>query len=145
MIRWDSIYTPLLIVVILHLATSLTSHVLPSLTDIDFQRVRADQLHTNNGEVVFPSLASFSRDLVGNGFHRELVTTIQLVGIPLNSRVLLVENITGDIYMDIDQVKIAGMLTWRRVVYTWSFCLWSPCDSIHTSCITIMCVCVRAA
>ena len=52
---------------------------------------------------MFPS-ASLKRDLVGSGYHRELVTSVELGGTALNSRVLLVENITRDIYMDIDQV-----------------------------------------
>ena len=45
--------------------------------------------------------------MTGTGYHRELVTNIEVEGVRVfpDNRVLLIENVTPDIYVDIDQVR----------------------------------------
>lgn len=83
-------------------STSSTTNTLSSLADLDFHRLRADQFHS----VEMPAIA-LHRELTGAGYHRELVTKVtfqESVGF-VNSRILLVENITRDMYIDLDQVS----------------------------------------
>ncbi len=79
-----------------------SGRILSSLADLDFNRIGEDQIHSS-----MLSLASLDRGLSGAGYHRELVTSVRVQGgiIPANERVLLVENITQDIYIDLDQVS----------------------------------------
>ena len=90
------------------LASSSSPQVLSSLADVDFQRIRMDQLHSSHAKsgVAYPFI-SLRRGLNGAGYHRKLVTSIKIEGNGTlsESRVLLVENITQDIYIDLDQVE----------------------------------------
>lgn len=76
--------------------------MLSSLADLDFHRLKANQFHS----LEVPAI-SLQRELVGAGFHRELVTKVALEEASefRNSRILLVENVTRDMYIDLDQVS----------------------------------------
>lgn len=98
----------LLNVVLLHLTEAFTSHILSSLVDVDFDRIQEDQLQSSkNGGVVYPT-ARMDLELTGSGYHRDLTTLVQVQGVAPDSRILLVENITSDMYMDIDQVDLSA-------------------------------------
>ena len=83
-------------------AVSSSTSVLSSLADLDFHRLRANQFHS----LEVPAI-SLQRELTGAGYHRELVTKVTLEESSefRNSRILLVENITRDVYIDLDQVS----------------------------------------
>ena len=91
----------------IHLVKSFVSYTLPSLEDVDFDRIRQDQLQSStNGGIVYPN-ATMDLQLSGSGYHRDLTARIRIHGgVPVDSRILLVTNITRDIYVDIDQVTI---------------------------------------
>ncbi len=84
-----------------HLAQT---YLLSSLEDVDFDRIREDQLQSSkSGGVVYPT-GSLSCELTGNGYHRDLIMRVEVQEVPLDSRIILVNNVTSDIYVDIDQV-----------------------------------------
>lgn len=97
--------------VVLARSFSSTVQVLPSLEDVDFERVRTDHaLHAaaNNSEDEFPTV-TLHRQLSGEGYHRTLHTSVELKeesadGSFDSSVLLLVENITRDMYIDLDEV-----------------------------------------
>lgn len=94
----------------LFLVTSSTANILPALSDLDFNRIKADQAHSHAAGT--SPLVSLERLLVGGGYHRELVTTIRRVGVGEyhDDRVLIVENVTRDMYIDLDQVWIVNVM-----------------------------------
>ncbi len=84
-------------------SSSSTANVLSSLADLDFHRLRTNRFHSFE----IPAI-SLLRRLTGAGYHRELVTkvTLEESGEFENGRILFVENITRDMYIDLDQVSI---------------------------------------
>jgi len=94
---------PLAFINALHFVKSYT---LSSLEDVDFNRIRQDQLQSStSGGIVYPN-ATMDLELPGNGYHRDLTARIRIQGVPPDSRILLVTSITRDIYVDIDQVTM---------------------------------------
>ena len=94
---------------LLHLTGAIVSHILSSLEDVNFERIQEDQFQSSrNGGVAYPN-ATLARELFGSGYHRDLTTRVQVEGVAPDSRILLVENITRDIYMDIDQVDVSDL------------------------------------
>ena len=101
--------------------TSSSSNVFKSLSDLDFHRIRADhflatadqhqqqqqQQQQQGGSASSSSitLSSLTRQLLGEGYHRELRTNIVVQGTFFDTKILVAENITRDMYMDLDQVK----------------------------------------
>lgn len=86
------------------LPTSPAASVLPSLSDLDFHRIKAERPESHAAETC-PEVV-VKRGLEGAGYHRQLLTSVRRVGVGeyRDDRVLLVENITQDIYIDLDQV-----------------------------------------
>lgn len=87
--------------VLLGTASPSTSNILSSLSELDFHRIRADHASSS-----IPPTLSLTRQMIGAGYHRELRVNIKIrdLGGYSNNKVLLIENITRDMYMDLDQV-----------------------------------------
>ena len=93
------------------LLTAASSNILPSLSDLDFARIRGDHHAHSHARDTAPRV-SVERWLEGAGYHRELVTTVtvtEVVGGYRDDRVLLVENVTRNMYLDLDQVGNLGL------------------------------------
>lgn len=94
--------------------TSPNSNILSSLADLDFHRIRADHLHSSAAAATDSPVVSIRRGLIGGGYHRELLTNIKMEEVAevegfrdrRNRRILVLENITRDMYMDLDQVRL---------------------------------------
>jgi hypothetical protein len=86
---------------------AVNSNILSSLSDLDFSRIRADHTSEQDTSSSHPRL-SLTRQLLGAGYHRELRINIKIqnLGGYTDSKVLLVENITRDMYVDLDQVRL---------------------------------------
>ena len=89
---------------LLHTATP--SNVLSTLADMDFHRIVSDHAHHTSDSSSVPRL-SLRRELIGAGYHREISVEIKMEGLGNNfgGRIVLVENITRDLYIDLDQVR----------------------------------------
>lgn len=98
--------------------SSTSSNILSSLSDLDFYRIRSDQrTHHHASEQDTPTLI-LTRQLLGAGYHRELRVNIKiehLGGYSDNNKILLVENITRDMYIDLDQVTTKELSGDRHV------------------------------
>lgn len=95
------------LVVLLDKASPSTSNILSSLSDLDFHRIREGhaQHSSERDDSSFLPTLSLTRQLLGAGYHRELRVNIKLQGSKgYSDKVLLVENITCDMYIDLDQV-----------------------------------------
>lgn len=86
-------------------ASPSNSNILSSLSDLDFHRIRSDQAQHSSEQDAPPTLA-LTRQLLGAGFHRDLRVNIKIENLEgySDNKVLLVENITRDMYIDLDQV-----------------------------------------
>lgn len=91
---------------LLHTATPSTSNVLSTLADLDFHRIVSDHTHHTSDSTTVPRL-SLKRELIGAGYHREVSVEIKMEGLgnSFGGRIVLVENITRDLYIDLDQVR----------------------------------------
>lgn len=87
-------------------ASPSNSNILSSLSDLDFHRIRSDQAQLSSEQDAPPTL-TLTRQLLGAGFHRELRVNIKIENLEgySDNKVLLVENITRDMYIDLDQVS----------------------------------------
>ena len=96
------------LVVLLGTASPSSSNVLSSLSDLDFHRIRASHAQHSSerdSSSSFPPTLSLTRQLLGAGYHRELRVNIKFQDSRgYSDKVLLVENITRDMYIDLDQV-----------------------------------------
>jgi hypothetical protein len=86
---------------------AVNSNILSSLSELDFSRIRAGHTSEHDTSSSHPTL-SLTRQLLGAGYHRELRVNIKIqnLGGYSDSKVLLVENITHDMYVDLDQVQL---------------------------------------